>query len=43
MKILNREIEFDFLDVENMAKYETALEKYMQKLKEIKEYKGKDS
>lgn len=43
MKILNREIEFDFLDIENMAKYEEALEKYMKKLEEIKEFKGKDS
>ncbi len=43
MKILNREIEFDFLDIENMEKYENALEKYMKKLEEVKQFKGKDS
>ena len=43
MKILNREIEFDFLDVENFAKYENALEEYMKKLNEIKQFKGKES
>ncbi len=43
MKILNKEIEFDFLDVENMSKYEEALEKYMKDLEEIKEFKGKNS
>lgn len=43
MKILNKEIEFDFLDVENMSKYEEALEKYMKDLEEIKGFKGKNS
>lgn len=43
MKILNKEIEFDFLDVESMAKYEEALEKYMKELEKIKEFKGKNS
>lgn len=43
MKILEREVEFDFFDIENMAKYETALEKYMNKLEEIKKFNGKES
>lgn len=43
MKILNKEIEFDFLDVESMAKYEEALQKYMEELEKIKEFKGKNS
>ncbi len=36
MKVLDREIEFDFLDVESMAKYENALEKYMNELDDIR-------
>ena len=43
MKILNKEIEFDFLDIESMAKYEEALEKYMKELEKIKEFKGKNA
>ena len=43
MKILNKEIEFDFLDVESMERYETALEKYINRLEEIKKFEGKES
>ncbi len=43
MKILNKEIEFDFLDVESLGRYETALEEYLNEVKEIKQFKGKDS
>lgn len=43
MKILEKEIEFDFFDIENMAKYETALDEYMNKLEEIKKFNGKES
>lgn len=43
MKILDKEIEFDFLDVESLAKYETALEEYLNEVNKIKQFKGKDS
>ena len=43
MKILGTEINFDFCEVENMAKYENAFEEYMKELEEIKGFKGKDS
>lgn len=43
MKILDREIEFDFLDIENLERYESALEEYMKELEEVKQFKGKDS
>lgn len=43
MKILEREIELDLLDIETMKKYENALEKYMESLQEAKKFKGKDS
>lgn len=43
MKILNKEIELDLLDIETMKKYEDALEKYMERLQEAKKFKGKDS
>ena len=43
MKILEREIEFDFLDIENLERYEKALEEYMKELEEVKQFRGKDS
>lgn len=43
MKILNREIEFDFLDVESFTKYEDAINNYMNKLEKAKQFKGKES
>lgn len=43
MKILEREVEFDFLDIENLERYENALEEYMKELEEVKQFKGKDS
>ncbi len=43
MKVLNREIEFDFLDVESFTKYENAINNYMQRLNEIKGKKVSES
>lgn len=42
MKILNKEIEFDFSDVESYKRYENSLEKYMERVQETKELKGKE-
>lgn len=43
MKILEKEIEFDFLDVDNLEKYEIALEQYLDEVNKIKQFQGKDS
>jgi len=40
MKILDREVEFDFSDVESYKRYENALEKYMEKVNETKQFQG---
>lgn len=42
MKILDREVEFDFSDVESYKRYENALEKYMQSIQETKQLEGKE-
>lgn len=42
MKVLNTEIEFDFSDVESYKRYENALEKYMEKVQETKQFEGKE-
>lgn len=42
MKILEREVEFEFSDVENYKRYEKALEKYMEKVQETKQLEGKE-
>ena len=42
MKILEREVEFDFSDVESYKIYENALEKYMEKVQENKQLEGKE-
>ena len=43
IKILENEIDFDFNEVENMAKFEDALDEYMKELEELKTFKGKES
>ena len=43
MKILNKEIEFNFSEIENMRKYENALEEYMKELENVKQFQGKES
>lgn len=43
IKILDNEIDFDFNEVENMAKFENALDEYMKELEELKAFKGKES
>lgn len=43
MKILDREIEYDFLDIENMKRYEKALDIYVEQIEEMKKFQGKDS
>lgn len=43
MKILETEIGFDFCEVDNVARYEKALEVYMEKLKGVRDFKGKES
>ena len=42
MKILEREVEFDFSDVESYKRYEKALEKYMRKVEEARQFEGKE-
>lgn len=42
MKVLEREIEFDFSDIESYKKYEKALEKYMRKVEETRQFEGKE-
>ena len=42
MKILNKEIEFDFSDVESYKRYENALEGYMEKIEETTRLEGKE-
>ena len=43
IKILETEIDFDFCEVENMSKFENALEEYMKELEIIKSFEGKES
>lgn len=43
IKILENEIDFDFNEVVNMAKFENALDEYMKELEELKAFKGKES
>lgn len=43
LKILETEINFDFCDVDNVEKYEIALEEYMKELEQLKTFEGKDS
>lgn len=43
IKILDTEIDFNFSEVENMAKFENALDEYMKELEEFKNFKGKES
>lgn len=43
IKILETEINFDFSEVENMAKFENALDEYMKELDKLKNFEGKES